>query len=127
MYKKVQNLHSLQYIVYLTRSEIAGVLLIDPAPDTLFEANTPSPSPPTPPPSSGTEQDEYLDIETRPVASPWTRHWYQNTVPHLQSLHMSGSLGFNRLGLMAGLMSPVELPELSNLLTDDIIAIKVGI
>lgn len=40
---------------------------------------------------------------------------------------MSGSLGFNRLGLMAGLMSPVELPELSNLLTDDIIAIKVGL
>ena len=109
----------------MSLSELAGLLLIDPAPETIFDPDTPSsPSQPAKPSPPGTD-DEYLATEARDN-SPWTTHWYRKTVPHLQSLHMSGSLGFNRLGLMAGLMTPVEVPELSGVLTDDIIAIKVS-
>jgi pimeloyl-ACP methyl ester carboxylesterase len=114
-----------RFYAQLYEYELAGLLLIDPAPETIFDPDTPSsPSEPAKPSPPGTD-DEYLATEARDN-SPWTTHWYRKTVPHLQSLHMSGSLGFNRLGLMAGLMTPVEVPELSGVLTDDIIAIKVS-
>ena len=45
----------------------------------------------------------------------------------MQSVHLSGSLGFNRLGLMVGLMSALEVPELRKVLADDVIARKVRI
>ena len=91
-------------------SELAGLLLIDPAPETLFDVA----------PSTLQGQPDNKELETL-----WYQHWYRGTVPHLQSVHVSGSLGFNRLGLMVGLMSAVEVPELRNILTDDVIAIKV--
>ena len=43
----------------------------------------------------------------------------------MQSVQVSASLGFNRVGLMLGLMSPVEEPELKRLLPEEAITIKV--
>ena len=96
-------------------SELAGLFLIDPAPESLFDAN------PSPSMAMKDSSNEEADFKT-----PWSHYWYHGTVPHLQSVHVSGSLGFNRLGLMLGLMSALEVPELKTTLTDDVIAIKVS-
>ena len=105
----------------LTHSELAGLFLIDPAAETLFEANSDANSQS----QNSIPQDEE-ELEKSEFKTPWSHYWYRKTVPHLQSVHMSGSLGFNRLGLMVGLMSALEVPELQTILTDDVIAIKVS-
>ena len=102
-----------------TCSELAGLFLIDPAPETLFDANPMHPTPTS-------QNNERSETEKDELTTPWAHYWYHNTVPHLQSLHVSGSLGFNRLGLMLGLMSPVEVPELKKIIADDVITIKVS-
>ena len=104
------------YIHNRTHSELAGLFLIDPAAESLFEAN--------PYPANATREDSGDESEFN---TPWSQYWYRRTVPHLQSVHVSASLGFNRLGLMVGLMSALEVPELKTTLTDDVIAIKVSV
>ena len=104
------------YIHNRTHSELAGLFLIDPAAESLFEAN--------PYPANATREDSGDESEFN---TPWSQYWYRRTVPHLQSVHVSASLGFNRLGLMVGLMSALEIPELKTTLTDDVIAIKVSV
>lgn len=99
-----------------TCSELAGLFLIDPAPETLFDAKPEAKSHPDIP-EEPDGQEEY--------STPWSKYWYRGTVPHLQSVHVSGSLGFNRLGLMLGLMSPVEVPELQKVLPSETITRKV--
>ena len=118
----IQQLHILHPPSPYTCSELAGILLIDPAPETLFDAGETSRSTATPtdPPEDSGETSEERD-------TLWSHHWYRKTVPHLQSVHLSGSLGFNRLGLMVGLMSALEVPELKTVLSDDVIAIKVNL
>ena len=98
-------------------SELAGLFLIDPAPETLFDAKPEGESHPDTPPEESDGQEEY--------STPWSQYWYRRTVPHLQSVHLSGSLGFNRLGLMLGLMSPVEIPELQRVLPSEVVTRKV--
>ena len=43
----------------------------------------------------------------------------------MRAVHLSASLGLNRLALMVGLMPPVEAPELNRILPEDIITRKV--
>ena len=95
------------------------MFLIDPAAETLFDAD--------PDPESRLDLNKEQVESSNEFKTPWSHYWYRQTVPHLQSVHVSGSLGFNRLGLMVGLMSAVEVPELQKILSDNIIAIRVSI
>ena len=96
-------------------SEVAGLFMIDPASESLFDATleVPGGAPPKKP------QEGEKDEESEVYRTPWAKYWYKNVVPHLQSLHLSGSLGYNRLGLILGLMPAVELPELMKVLPED--------
>lgn len=89
-------------------SEVAGLLLIDPANEFLFDGSQPRQT---------EEQDKNEPLQ-------WEEYWYKKIVPHMWSVHLSGSLGFNRLALMVGLMPPVELPELNQLLSEEVIKRK---
>ena len=100
-------------------SELAGLFLIDPAAETLFDAD--------PDPESHSDLNREQVESSDEFKTPWSHYWYRQTVPHLQSVHVSGSLGFNRLGIMVGLMSAVEIPELKKILSDNIMAIRVSI
>ena len=104
---------------HIPYSELAGLFLIDPAAETLFDAD--------PDPESHSDLNKEQVESSNEFKTPWSHYWYRQTVPHLQSVHVSGSLGFNRLGIMVGLMSAVEIPELQKILSDNIIAIRVSI
>lgn len=82
-------------------SEVAGLVLIDPAFESLFDS------------------DNAHD-------NKWADYWYNHTLSHMRAVHLSASLGLNRLALMVGLMPPVEDPELNRILPEDIITRKVG-
>ena len=44
--------------------------------------------------------------------TPWRQYWYHDTLPHLHSVRLSAMLGYNRVALMLGLMSPLESKDL---------------
>ena len=99
-------------------SEVAGLLLIDPAVETLFDGGQ----------SDKSREDKshsQSKDQTQTQGSAWSEYWYTRVLPPMQSVQVSASLGFNRVGLMLGLMSPVEEPELKRLLPEEAITIKV--
>lgn len=55
----------------------------------------------------------------------WYDYWYKRMVPHAQGVWLSGVIGFNRLSLMVGLMSPAEAPKLTELLPKEVLTRKV--
>ena len=61
--------------------------------------------------------------DTAPLT--WYDYWYKRMVPHAQGVWLSGVIGFNRLSLMVGLMSPVEAPKLTELLPKEVLTRKV--
>ena len=100
-------------------SEVAGLLLIDPAVETLFDGGQ----------SDRSREDKshsQSKDHTQTHGSAWSEYWYTRVLPPMQSVRVSASLGFNRIGLMLGLMSPVEEPELKRLLPEEAITIKVN-
>ena len=100
-------------------SEVAGLLLIDPAVETLFDGGQ----------SDRSREDKshsQSKDHTQTHGSAWSEYWYTRVLPPMQSVQVSASLGFNRIGLMLGLMSPVEEPELKRLLPEEAITVKVN-
>ena len=100
-------------------SEVAGLLLIDPAVESLFDGG----------PSDRSREDKShsrSEDQAQTHGSAWSEYWYTRVLPPMQSVQVSASLGFNRIGLMLGLMSPVEEPELKRLLPEEAITIKVN-
>ena len=67
------------------------------------------------------------DSETSdPDSLTWHEYWYKKVVPHTQRVWLSAVIGFNRLSLMLGLMSPVEDASLLPVLPQQVITRKVG-
>ena len=89
-------------------SDISGVFLIDPAVESLFDKTNPQ--------SQGGDGVE-------PKETPWREYWYRGAMPRMQSVHLSAMLGFNRLALMLGLMSPLEDKDLK--LPESVVTRKV--
>jgi len=100
-------------------SEVAGLLLIDPAVESLFDIQSASSD-------SDSRQSHNSGSQTQSEGSLWAEYWYSRAVPHMQSVQMSASLGFSRIGLMLGLMTPVEEPGLQKILPEEVITRKVG-
>ena len=100
-------------------SEVAGLLLIDPAVESLFDIQSDSSN-------SDSRQSDSSESQTQSEGSLWAEYWYSRAVPHMQSVQMSASLGFSRIGLMLGLMTPVEEPGLQKILPEEVIIRKVG-
>lgn len=88
-----------RFYTQLYGHEVAGLVLIDPAFESLFDS------------------DNAHD-------NKWADYWYNHTLSHMRAVHLSASLGLNRLALMVGLMPPVEDPELNRILPEDIITRK---
>ena len=99
-------------------SEIAGLLLIDPAVETLFDGGQSDNS-------RGDNSQSQSKDQTQTHGSAWSEYWYTQALPPMQSVQVSASLGFTRIGLMLGLTSPVEEPELKRLLPEEAITTKV--
>ena len=55
----------------------------------------------------------------------WQALWYRKIVPFYQGKWLTGVIGFNRISLMVGLMSPVEDNKLLDILPKDSITRKV--
>ncbi len=99
-------------------SELAGLLLIDPAVESLFEGGHNSS------PERNRDRED-LGTEQAPPMN-WSSYWYRGVVPHMQGMRLSATVGFNRVTLMLRLMSPVEEPELKQVLPDEVITMKVS-
>jgi len=84
---------------------VEGLLLIDPAFEGLFSMR-----------KSSESQDEI---------STWQELWYKKIVPFYQGKWLTSVIGFNRISLMLGLMSPVEDEKLHQVLDKDTITRKV--
>ena len=92
---------------------MAGLLLIDPAFEMLFDSIENH--------SSSSSSDSQGNAQ--PLT--WYEYWYKRIIPHAQTVWLSAVVGFNRLSLMVGLMSPVEDPVLTKLLSKEVITRKV--
>ena len=93
-------------------SEVAGLFLIDPLFEGLFLDN-----------SKG-ETDDSAESDAQPRT--WSEYWMKRLTPRWTGVWLSAAVGFNRLSLMIGMMSPVEDPKLSELLPSEVILRKVG-
>lgn len=87
--------------------------MIDPAIETLFDGDR-----------SGPEVERNGDEQAPPLH--WSSYWYRGVVPHMQSLRLSATIGFNRIALMFRLMSPVQEPKLKQLLPEEVVTTKVS-
>ncbi len=96
---------------------MAGLLLIDPAFEMLFDAMESDSG------SSGDDRDPEGDA---PQPLTWHEYWYERIIPSAQGMRLSAVIGFNRLSLMVGLTSSVEKPELAKLLPKEVIQRKVS-
>ena len=56
----------------------------------------------------------------------WSEFWMKQLTPRLQGVWISAVIGFNRISLMLGLMSPVEEPKLNDHLPKEVILRKVS-
>lgn len=76
-----------QFYTQMFENQVAGILLINPLSDDLFELDSGS----------------------------WETHWYGNLIPSFQSLQLGAALGLVRLALIVGLISQpltgTNLPE----------------
>ena len=99
-------------------SEVAGLLLIDPAVESLFDGGQSDDS-------RGDNSQSQSKDQSQTHGSAWSEYWYTQALPPMQSVQVSASLGFTRIGLMLGLTSPVEEPELRRLLPEQAIITKV--
>ena len=121
------NLHTHPHTNTHTKfSEVAGLLLIDPAVESLFDIQSDS-SQSDSSQSDSSQSDSSSESQPQFNDSIWAEYWYSRAVPHMQSVQMSASLGFSRIGLMLGLMTPVEEPGLQKILPAEVITRKVGL
>lgn len=97
---------------------MAGLLLIDPAFEMIFSSKDEELS------DTGSRTGE---LKKDDVPLTWYNYWYKRMVPHAQGVWLSGVIGFNRLSLMVGLMSPVEEPGLTKLLSKEVLTRKVRV
>ena len=96
-------------------SEVAGLFLIDPAYEGLFSSN-----------QDMTGENRKSDSSTESQESlTWQEYWNKKMVPHAQGVWLSAVIGFNRLSLMVGLMSPVEDADLLPILPQQVVTRKV--
>ncbi|XP_048737241.2 uncharacterized protein LOC125652243 [Ostrea edulis] len=76
-----------QFYTQMFENQVAGMLLINPLSDDLFEQDSGS----------------------------WEAHWFRNLIPNFQSLQLGAALGLVRLALLVGLMNQpltgTNLPE----------------
>ena len=91
---------------------MSGLFLIDPAFEGLFAVKKNQDSPPK---------------QSSEKIVTWPDLWYKKIVPHYQGKWFTSVIGFNRISLMLGLMSPVEDNKLLGILSKDIITRKVSI
>ena len=107
------------------------MLLIDPAVESLFDIQSDSSrsdsSQSDSSQSDSSQSDSSSESQPQFNGSIWAEYWYSRAVPHMQSVQMSASLGFSRIGLMLGLMTPVEEPSLQKILPAEVITRKVGL
>lgn len=78
-----------------THSDVYGLLLFDPAVESLFD-----------------KLNQQSQVGEGGEETPWRQFWYHDALPHLQSVRLSAMLGYNRVALMLGLMSPLESKDL---------------
>ncbi len=76
------------------------------------------------------KENEHESKETTESGSEsitWQAYWYKKVVVHAQGVWLSAIIGFNRLSLMIGLMSPVEEPALVNILSKEVVTRKASL
>ena len=95
-----------------TCSEVAGLFLIDPLFEGLFLN------------SGKGESDDSAESDAQPRT--WSEYWMKRLTPRWTGVWLSAAVGFNRLSLMIGMMSPVEDPKFSEILPSEVILRKVG-
>ena len=114
---------------------MAGLLLIDPAIESLFdydeeeeeeEEDSSDPSYDTNSNTTASDKEEREEREEREKVT-WSQYWHRRVIPYFSSMQISASVGFNRISLMVGLMSSVEEPQMKQLLREEMITIKVGL
>lgn len=81
-----------RFYALLYEQDVAGLLLINPMAEALFTSGSTS----------------------------WPAYWYRHVVPQVHAIYLSGLLGFNRLGIMLGLIKPVESPDIERTLPNEI-------
>ena len=86
-------------------SEVGGLFLIDPAFEGLFSMRKTS--------------------ESQDKITSWQDLWNKKILPFYQGKWLTSVIGFNRISLMLGLMSPVEDEKLIQVLDKDSITRKV--
>lgn len=104
-----------RFYAQIYEHEVAGLLLIDPAFEMIFGSKDDEAD-------SGAETERSKGNEAPPLT--WHNYWYKTMVPHAQGLWLSSVIGFNRLSLMIGLMSPTEEPSLITLLPKEVLIRK---
>ena len=92
-------------------SEVAGLLLVDPAPETIFDSKDQEPE------KTGSENEE--------STMTWYKYFYKRMIPHAQGLWLSAVIGFNRLSLMVGYISPLEEDNLATVLPKEVVTRRV--
>ena len=93
-------------------SEVAGLFLINPLSEGLFLD------------SRKGETADSAESDAKPRT--WSEYWMRYLTPRWTGVWISAAVGFNRLSLMVGLTSPVEEPELSDLLPHEVVLRKVS-
>eukprot|EP00731_Ephydatia_muelleri_P010724 Em0005g1310a len=81
-----------RFYTLLYEQDVVGLLLINPMAEKMFTTR----------------------------AGVWPGYWYRHVVPQVHMVYMSGLLGFNRLGIMLGLIKPAELPRSEEPLPDEV-------
>lgn len=99
-------------------SDVAGLLLIDPLFEGLFLDEKRGENA-----DSATKSD---DNDTQ-LPKTWSEFWTKHLTSRWSGVWISAAVGFNRLSLMLGLMSPVEDPKLNDILPKEVILRKVNI
>ena len=103
----------------VTYSEVAGMLLIDPLFEGLFLDEKRGGE------SADSSATKSTDNNTQ-LPKTWSEFWTKHLTSRWSGVWVSAVVGFNRLSLMLGLMSPVEDPKLNDMLPKEVILRKVS-
>ncbi|XP_003385364.1 PREDICTED: uncharacterized protein LOC100631396 [Amphimedon queenslandica] len=73
-------------------NEVAGLVLIDPLVETLFDNN-----------------------------STWSQYWYNEVISHVRVLYLSSLIGINRIALLTGYIKPIENKKVVKIVSENIV------
>jgi pimeloyl-ACP methyl ester carboxylesterase len=76
-------------------NQVVGLILIDPMVESLFDNN-----------------------------STWSHHWYDKALVQVNMLYLSSTIGLNRLGLITGLIKPIQDDKITKLVDENFISKK---